>query len=415
VLTLSGLAIDWFLVVIYRTQGIFMRFIILILFIFTAELSAYSSDEIIGEKLIVHSKVIGEDRPISVYIPTGVKEGEPLYVIYLLDSQHHFHTVTGIVQSLVNYKQIPKTMVVGIETTNRPRDYLPKVNGKPKTNFQAFALSKWPDSGQEKFLGFIEKELFPFIDKNYATYPHRTLIGHSNGGTLALSAMFESPELFNNYLAISANGWWSYDEVVENSLKLTDKARASERLFISVSGEGGRFYTGTLELLSNMEKNKPSNLDWQFKHYPEHTHMSGILPAVSEGLEYLYDHLNFRITPQFAKYAKISVIKNYYSELSKQSGFNIPIPTNTYVAFAEQQQINERNEAALSTLTQFTVDYPNLPYAHMSLAQGYTKSALFKKAYESFKQALNIAKQLKLESNTIDALQDMVNTAQQKI
>lgn len=392
-----------------------MRFIILILFIFTAELSAYSSDEIIGKKLIVHSEIIGEDRPISIYIPAGIKKDESLYVIYLLDSQHHFHTVTGIVQSLVDYKQIPQTMVVGIETTNRPRDYLPKVNGEPKTKFQAFALSKWPDSGQEKFMKFLKQELFPFIEKNYATYPHRTLIGHSNGGTLALSAMYEYPELFNNYLAISANGWWSSDEVAENSLKLTDETRASERLFISVAGEGGRFYTGTLALLSNMEKNKPSNLAWQFKHYPERSHMSGILPAVSEGLEYLYDHLNFRITPQLAKYAKISVIKNYYSELSKQSGFNIPIPINTYIAFAEQQQINERNEAALNTLIQFTVDYPDLPYAHMSLAQGYTKSAMFKKAYENFKLALNVAKRLKLEENTIDALQDMVNSAQAKL
>ena len=392
-----------------------MRFAILVFFIFIAEFSAYSSDEIIGEKLIVHSKIIGEDRPVSIFIPAGVKEGEPLYVIYLLDSQHHFHTVTGIVQSLVNYKQIPKTMVVGIETTNRPRDYLPKVNGKPKTKFQAFALSKWPDSGQEKFLGFLEKELFPFIDKNYATYPHRTLIGHSNGGTLALSAMFDSPKLFNNYLAISANGWWSNDEVVENSLKLTDKARTNERLFISVSGEGGRFYTGTLELLLNMEKNKPSNLDWQFKHYPERSHMSGILPAVIEGLEYLYDNLNFSITPQLAKYAKVSAINNYYSNLSKQFGFNIPIPIDTYVDFSEQQQINERNEEALNTLIQFTVDYPDLPYAHMSLAQGYTKSIMFKKAYESFKKALDVAMRLKLEENTIDALQDMVNSAQTKL
>jgi len=393
-----------------------MRFFTLLLFIFIAEFSVLAFDDInIGKKLIVHSKIIGEDRPILVYVPKGIKKDEQLYVIYLLDGSDHFHTVTGIVKSLADNEQIPKTMVVGIATTNRPRDFFPAVNGEPKTKFQAFVSSKWPDSGQENFLNFIGQELIPFIDKNYSTYPHRTLIGHSNGGTLTLSAMFNKPELFNSYLAISPNGWWSHAETVENVKKLLNIKRPNEKLFISVSGEGGRFYTGTLNLLSNMEQNKPAHLDWQFKHYPERTHMSGILPAVSDGLEYLYGDLNFKVTPELAKYAKISAIKTYYSELSEQFGFNVTIPIDIYVEFAEQQQINQRNEEALNTLTQFVNDYSNKPYAHMRLAQGYTKANKFKKAHESFVKALKLAKQQKSEVYIIDALQDMVNQAQSKL
>lgn len=393
-----------------------MRFFTLILFVFVVEFSAFAFDDInIGKKLIIHSEIIGEDRPILVYVPEELKKNEPLYVIYLLDGNDHFHTVTGIVKSLVNYELIPKTMVVGIETTNRSRDFLPKINGEPKTKFQKFVSSKWPDSGQDNFLKFIGQELIPFIDKNYSTYPHRTLIGHSNGGTLALSAMFNKPELFNNYLAVSPNGWWSYDETVENVKKLANIERPMEKLFISVSGEGSRFYTGTLDLLSNMEQNKPAHLDWQFKHYPERTHMSGILPAISEGLEYLYADLNFKVTPELAKYAQVSAIKAYYSELSEKFGFTIPIPVDIYVEFAEQQQINQRQEEALNTLGQFVNDYPDKPYAHMRLAQGYTKANKLKKSHESFVQALTLAKQQKSEVYIIDALQDMVNQAQSKL
>lgn len=393
-----------------------MRFFTLIFFVFIVEFSGFASDNItLGKKQIIHSKIIGEDINFWVYVPEDVKKDEPLYVIYLLDGKDHFHTVTGIVKSLTDYEQIPKTMVVGIETTNRPRDFLPKINGEPKTKFQKFVSSKRSESGQDNFLNFIGQELIPFIDKSYSTNPHRTIIGHSNGGTLALSAMFNKPELFNNYLAISPNGWWSQDETVKNVKKLKNLKHPKRKLFISVSGEGGRFYSGTLDLLSNMEQNKPTHLDWQFKHYPERTHMSGILPAVSEGLEYLYSDLNFKITSELAKYAQVSAIKSYYAELSKQFGFKIPIPVDIYVAFAEQQQINQRQEEAINTLIQFVIEYPDKPYAHMRLAQGYTKVNKFKKAHKSFVQALKLAKQQKREVYIIDALQDMVDQAKSKL
>jgi predicted alpha/beta superfamily hydrolase len=393
-----------------------MRLLTLLFFFLVAIPETSAFDKVtIGEKLTIYSEIIGEDRPISVYIPKGVNDDDSLYVIYLLDSEHHFHTVTGIVQSLVDYEQIPKTMVVGIQTTNRPRDYLPRINGEPQTEFQTFVKSKWPDSGQENFLKFLNDELFPFIDKKYSTYPHRTIIGHSNGGTLALSALFERPELFNNYLAISANGWWSYDEIIRNSKKLMESGRNKEKLFLTVAGEGSRFYTGTLELLTNMERNKPANLDWKFEHYPARTHMSGILPAISSGLEYLYADINFKVTPELAKYASVLAVKDYYSELSKQFGFSISVPVDVYVEFAEQQQMNQRHWEAIKTLEQFVHDYADYSYAHMRLAQGYAKVNKHEKAYTSFVQALTLAKQQSREANLIDALQDMVNKAQSKL
>ena len=395
-----------------------MRFFILLICIFTIEASVLAKESeviTIGEKLILHSDIIGEDRPLWIYVPENVKANESLYVIYLLDGSEHFRTVSGIVQSLVDYEQIPKTMLVAIETTNRPRDFLPQVNGEPKTEFQKFVLSKWPNSGQSKFLKFIGQELIPFIDSQYSTYPHRTLIGHSNGGTLVLSALFNQPKLFNNYLAISPNGWWSHDETVENVKKLVSKDRTQENLFISVSGEGGRFYTGTLDLLGSMEQNKPTHLNWHFNHYPKRTHMTGILPAVSEGLEYLFEELNFKVTSEVVRYADVSTLVDYYEELSNKFGFKIPVPVDIYVEFAEQQQINERKQEALITLKQFVLDYPEKPYAHMRLAQGYMALTQFKKAKVSFEEALSYAKQQKREAAILDALQDMLNEAKSKL
>ena len=384
-----------------------MRCFVLFLFAVFAVFTVPAGEISIGKKLIVHSDLIGEDRTVWIYTPVH-KNDERLHVIYLLDGAEHFHTVTGVVKSLTDYGLMPKTMVVGIETVDRPRDYLPKIAGEPQTDFQAFVVSKWPNSGQtDTFLQFIRTELMPYIDKLYPTYPHRTLVGHSNGGTLALYSLFNQPDLFNNYLAMSPNGWWSHAEMVSNVEKLAGSKRPSEQLFLSVGGEGGRFYTGTLDLLALMEQNKPSKLVWKFQHYPSRSHMSGILPALSDGLEYLFSHLTFPITPELAKYADVSALTAHYADVSNKIGFVMAPPVNSYVALAEAQAAQQRHAAAVTTSEKLIQAYPKLPYAHMVLGQRLLAAGQAKEAVVSFDQALMLGKAQKLDHQVLDALTDM--------
>ena len=384
-----------------------MRCFVFFLFAIFAAFTVTASEISIGKKVILHSDVIGEDRPIWIYAPEH-EDDERLYVIYLLDGAEHFHTVTGVVKSLTDYDLMPKTMVVGIETTSRPRDYLPKVVGQPQNELQAFISTKWPNSGQtDNFLKFIRTELIPYIDKLYPTYPHRTLIGHSNAGTLALYSLFNQPELFNNYLAMSPQGWWSHAETLSNVEKLAGEKRPYQHLFISVGGEGGRFYSGTLDLLAAMEQNKPSKLVWTFQQYPNRGHMSGILPALSDGLEYLFSHLNFTITPEIAKYADVSALTQHYADLSNKIGFVMAAPANSYVEFAEAQALQQRHTAAVTTSQKLVQAYPHLPYAHMVQGQRLLDGGQSKEAVASFDNAIALGKAQKLDEQVLDALTDM--------
>ena len=384
-----------------------MRCFVFFLFAIFAAFTVTASEISIGKKVILHSDVIGEDRPIWIYTPEH-EDDERLYVIYLLDGAEHFHTVTGVVKSLTDYDLMPKTMVVGIETTSRPRDYLPKVVGQPQNELQAFISTKWPNSGQtDNFLKFIRTELIPYIDKLYPTYPHRTLIGHSNAGTLALYSLFNQPELFNNYLAMSPQGWWSHAETLSNVEKLAGEKRPYQHLFISVGGEGGRFYSGTLDLLAAMEQNKPSKLVWTFQQYPNRGHMSGILPALSDGLEYLFSHLNFTITPEIAKYADVSALTQHYADLSNKIGFVMAAPANSYVEFAEAQALQQRHTAAVTTSQKLVQAYPHLPYAHMVQGQRLLDGGQSKEAVASFDNAIALGKAQKLDEQVLDALTDM--------
>ncbi|NJK87355.1 MAG: hypothetical protein HC906_16585 [Bacteroidales bacterium] len=59
-----------------------------------------------------------------------------------------------------------------------------------------------PVNQPDKFLRFIEKELIPFIEKDYIVI-NRILYGHSFAGGFVINSMMLSPGLFDKYIASS--------------------------------------------------------------------------------------------------------------------------------------------------------------------------------------------------------------------
>ena len=156
----------------------------------------------------------------------------------------------------------------------------------------------------------------------------------------------------------------------------------------------------------------PTQLKWEYKHYPTFSHMGTILPAISDSLIYLFSDLIFKVTDEHGKFADVSLITGYYQALSDKYGFELKIPQDVYVEFAHRQQKFGNTKKAITTLKHFTRGYPNAAYSHMRLSQGYTADKQFKEAVTSMKHALELAKQNSRDPLLIDALQDMVNEAQ---
>ena len=137
----------------------------------------------IGTKLTIHSNTLNENRNILVYKPSDFDASKKYQVIYLFDAEYLFTSTVGIVKALVNSRKIPPSIIVGVETTIRVRDYLPPIDGDPKNNHQLWIKNKFPQFGGTKnFSKFLESELFPYIEDAYQVLPNRTMIGYSNAG-----------------------------------------------------------------------------------------------------------------------------------------------------------------------------------------------------------------------------------------
>jgi predicted alpha/beta superfamily hydrolase len=168
----------------------------------------------IGQIDSVWSATLEESRPYLVYTPPSYSDTtvtpQRYPVLYLLDGDAHFHSVSGLIQILgtgVNGTfAVPEMIVVAIPNTDRTRDMTPThvevgFDGEPSPGLES-------SGGMPAFFTFLRTELIPHIDAEYRTMPYRVFVGHSLGGITTINALYSIPETFDAYVAIDPSLWW---------------------------------------------------------------------------------------------------------------------------------------------------------------------------------------------------------------
>ncbi|GGF09707.1 alpha/beta hydrolase [Hymenobacter cavernae] len=152
-----------------------------------------------SEHQVIQSKVAGHPYDVYVHFPAGyATSGKKYPVLYVVDGDNDFSPTLEYLGLLMAEYHIPEPLVVaigdggliGTPGNQRNRDFTPT------------AMADRPGSGgAPAFLGFIEQELMPFVEKKYKADPaQRTLYGYSMGGLFGTYVLFQKPTLFQNIL-----------------------------------------------------------------------------------------------------------------------------------------------------------------------------------------------------------------------
>jgi predicted alpha/beta superfamily hydrolase len=122
-------------------------------------------------------------------------------VLYVLDGQWDFKLLDSVYGGLLYDEFVPQMIIVGITYSGNAPDY-DALRAMDYTPAQDPSI---PGSGgAPEFHSFLKDEVIPFIEANYPVDPsQRVLMGSSFGGSFALYAMFEEPELFRGYVVAS--------------------------------------------------------------------------------------------------------------------------------------------------------------------------------------------------------------------
>lgn len=249
---------------------------------------------ILGVIAEIQSEELAEKRILNIYLPEGYKkEDSTKYpVIYLLDgsADEDFIHVVGLVQfnSFEWINQVPKSIVVGIATVDRRRDYT-----FPTTILED--KQKYPTAGHsDKFISFIEKELQPYIESNYHTNSDKTIIGQSLGGLFATEILSTKPSLFNKYIIISPSLWWNNGSLLNSNLMSAHFNQQTD-IYIGVGKEGltptkiPRVMEEDAKLLTEkINRVKSNHIKVFFDYLPQENHATIMHQAVSNSFKFLY-------------------------------------------------------------------------------------------------------------------------------
>ena len=246
------------------------------------------------------SKENGVAYKLYVSLPHGYgAAGKTFPVVYLLDADYSFLVARNITDHLSERQNLPELILVGIAYdrpsvashewqslpyhVNRTRDYTPKFwpTGGYGPEIQKVS------GGGPKFRAFIEHELIPFIDSNYATaVGDRTLVGHSYGGLFAAWNLITSPPLFRQSIIVSPSLWYA-DRWI---FGLQHAKKIDGRVYLAVgSSEGNSEHDMVVDLRRFAQMlRKISGLDVSSAALDGETHNSVFPRALSNGLRFVF-------------------------------------------------------------------------------------------------------------------------------
>lgn len=362
----------------------------------------YSQQNIqIGVTGSIHSRILNEDRMLDIHLPKDYGKSQKTYpVLFLLDSYYNFEHAVGTVNYLILNELIPEMIIVGVRNTRRNRDFTPQSN-----NLKTSDVHRLPNrGGANQFIGFLSKELIPFVDKTYRAAPYRILVGHSLGGLFNTYSFFKEPELFNAYLTISPSLWYLNDLLKKDLDQiLKDQKDFRSKFYLTIANEGGVMLGNTYKLVgkfkSYIAEHEEVDLKFEFDPMFEQTHGSIGLPAIFNGLKFIFNDLQYEvpsnkenIMAQGGPFLVIKKIQDYYIELSKLYGFKISDERAMSQIGFTFLKVDDFQEAALQVFKTNTLNYPESFNAYRNLGQAYEETGNIEMARINYTKALKLIK-----------------------
>ncbi len=343
-----------------------------------------------GERITLHSKILGEDRTVSISLPPSYAQGTKKYpVLYLTDAQFLFDQTRASAAFLARNGLIPEIIVVGVENSDRTRDlYATKADFKLKGRTIPF-----PASGNaDQFLEFFEKELIPWVESTYRTVPLRILAGVSAGGNFALHTMRAKPALFQAIIA--ASPWLAWDDAKELKLLvpfLESTGARTQALFISYANEGPEMEANVEVLSSALQSRRDTSMRWNSATYPNETHDSTAVKSYYDGLRAIFADWSYPRNPDTNFLTgSLDDVKAHYARISERLGYRQLPPEDIVNELGYQFLGTKAVDKALEAFLYNTDAYPESANVWDSLADALEQAGKMGDALAACRKAISL-------------------------
>ncbi|QRN83743.1 alpha/beta hydrolase [Chloroflexota bacterium] len=331
----------------------------------------------------LRSEILGEARKIYIQLPEGYGQCQRNYPVFIvLDGEWLFDIVRA---NLLFYSDVevmgnilPKMILVGIENTDRDRDFVPTPDPQDPPMFKTAGKA-------DIFAKFLSQELFPYLEHEYQVLPDRTVLGWSFSGLFALYAVVQLQDLFDNYLCLGPAIWWDNELVIRlfKETPLRNKKRAV--ITCGTDERGGEVYESVQNLLKFLEDEKPANFDFEYLEFDDVGHSWSVPQAIAQGLLHLFKGY----VPK-DEIKTTAALKEYYKNLSDLWGYDVIAPDWFLLDLMNRLWEADDRDSAFEVLEILLVHHPNSSLAHFYRGKYLALLNQMPEALESYWEALKV-------------------------
>ena len=283
------------------------------------------------------SKYLNEKRAIEIQLPrsyeTEVDKNYPLMIV--LDGDYMFNIVSGSVDYLSYWGDIPENLVVGINQKD--------------TRFQDSSvfdnITFTPISSTASFYDFIVNELIPYFSKNYRVSNFKVIVGQERTANFANFFLLKNDPQIRGVISISPKisenmSRYLNENLSKSNSKIVYTLSSSKRDFESI-------FKNVSELTASLDSIENKNLRFESLIFDKENHY--ILPSVSvpKSIRNTYslysdiDKIEYDSIISKLETSPIDYLKNKYQLIKEFYDLDKTISMNDFMAIEEFIEVNE--------------------------------------------------------------------------
>ncbi len=302
-------------------------------------LSSQNLDSLYVSRLndTIISKYLNEKRAIEIQLPRSyeieVDKNYPLMIV--LDGDYMFNIVSGSVDYLSYWGDIPENLVVGINQKD--------------TRFQDSSvfdnITHTPISSTASFYDFIVNELIPYFSKNYRVSNFKVIVGQERTANFANFFLLKNDPQIRGVISISPKisenmNRYLNENLSKSNSKIVYTLSSSKRDFESI-------FKNVSELTASLDSIENKNLRFESLIFDKENHY--ILPSVSvpRSIRSTYsmysdiDKIEYDSIISKLETSPIDYLKNKYQLIKEFYDLDKTISMNDFMAIEEFIEENE--------------------------------------------------------------------------
>jgi predicted alpha/beta superfamily hydrolase len=308
-------------------------YIICILILFSNFSFTQKLDSLYVSKIndTIVSKVLSENRAFEIQLPRSFnRDNKTKYpLIIVMDGDHLFNMVSGTVDYLSYWGDVPENIVVGIK----------QIDSRFKDSSVLDNINNTPITSTANFYDFIIQELIPYVSKNYRSSDFIIVLGQERTANFINFFLLKSNPFIRGYITISPKFSKNMKKYLVQNLRET-----GSNILYTVSSSKQDFetiYEDVLDFSNSLDSVSNKNLIFKSLIYENENHYTLPTLSVPKSIRETYslykdiDKIEYDSIISKLESSPVEYLKEKYKNIKSFYGLDKKVSMNDFMAIEE--------------------------------------------------------------------------------